>query len=89
MKTTNTAAMLHFIYNSKVVSVLVSHSLDEGVFVLQVPYYPPVEVIGDYSTPRCEQIIRDSLGQAVHNLSDLEVVQVGAWRMEALVASSY
>lgn len=59
---TDTQAMLHFIYNTKVVSVLVSHSVAEGIFVLQVPYYPPVETINDYTKSRCEQIIRDSLG---------------------------
>lgn len=57
------AAMLHFIYNSKVVSVLVCHDVQEGEFVLQVPYFPPVETIQDYKNnkDRCMKLILDSL----------------------------
>jgi hypothetical protein len=57
------AAMLHFIYNSRVVSVLVCHDVQEGNFVLQVPYFPPVESIEDYklNSKRCHQLILDSL----------------------------
>ena len=40
--------MLHFIYNTRVVCVLVSHDIRNGEFVLQVPYYPPIEEVGDY-----------------------------------------
>ena len=39
------AAMLHFIYNSKTVCVLVNHDLALGEFVLQVPFYPPIESV--------------------------------------------
>jgi len=57
------AAMLHFIYNSNVVSVLVNHDVKEGIFVLQVPYFPPVESIQDYKSnkDRCISLILDSL----------------------------
>ena len=57
--------MLHFIYNSKVVCVLVSHDIREGEFVLQVPFYPPVETVQDYSSDpeRCLQIVKDSIGE--------------------------
>ena len=55
--------MLHFIYNSRTVCVLVSHDITRGEFVLQVPYYPPVEDLDDYrdNLDRCLEIIRDSL----------------------------
>jgi hypothetical protein len=55
--------MLHFIYNSRVVSVLVCHDVQEGNFVLQVPYFPPIESIQDYRSnkERCIQLILDSL----------------------------
>lgn len=57
------AAMLHFIYNSKTVCVLVNHDLALGEFVLQVPFYPPIESVQDYQkdNKRCLQIIKDSL----------------------------
>ena len=35
-------AMLYWVYNEKTVNVLVCHDIKEGVFVLQVPYFPPV-----------------------------------------------
>lgn len=55
--------MLHFIYNENVVCVLVSHDIKSGEFVLQVPYYPPVEEIADYKEnhKRCLRIVMDSL----------------------------
>lgn len=55
----NNTSMLHFVYNSSVVCVLVSHSVEDGNFVLQVPYYPPVETIEDYrkDPQRCLKII--------------------------------
>jgi len=55
-------SMLHFIYNPNTVSVLVSHDIQQGEFVLQVPYYPPIEHIDDYrlNSNRCQKIIQDA-----------------------------
>ena len=55
--------MLHFVYNKAVVSVLVCHDIQEGEFVLQYPYFPPVESIDDYKNnrSRCTKLIIDSL----------------------------
>jgi hypothetical protein len=47
------AAMLHFVYNANIVSVLVCHDMQQGEFVVQVPFVPPVESIGDYDRSRC------------------------------------
>lgn len=57
------SAMLHFIYNKNTVSVLVNHDIKQGEFVLQVPFYPPVETIEDYknSPEKCLQVVRDAL----------------------------
>lgn len=42
--------MLHFIYGQKVVGILVNHSLEEGVFVMQIPnYLPVVDLLTHYS----------------------------------------
>lgn len=49
----NLHAMLHFIYNQKTVSVLVSHDQSTSEFVLQVPYFPPIENESDYGSDRC------------------------------------
>jgi hypothetical protein len=57
------SAMLHFIFNASNVSVLVTHDLNplNSSFVLQVPYFPPVESKQDYGTERCTQIVLDAL----------------------------
>ena len=36
-------AMLYFIYNKDVVCVLVAHHFESGEFVMQLPYFPPVQ----------------------------------------------
>ena len=54
-----------------------------------MPYYPPVENSDDYSEARCLQLIRDSLGDNASQILDFKIIQVGSWRMEALVASAY
>jgi hypothetical protein len=78
-------AMLHFVYNSQVVSVLVCHDINQGEFVLQYPFFPPVEHIQDYkdSRSKCEKLILDSLigdftgsfGRAALK-EDMELIQV-------------
>lgn len=50
-------SMLHFVYNSSIVCVLVSHEPASGEFVLQVPYYPPIETVDDFTASRCLDII--------------------------------
>lgn len=36
-------AMLYFVYNEAVVCVLVAHRFETGEFVMQLPYFPPVQ----------------------------------------------
>ena len=87
------ASMLHFIYNPNIVCVLVSHDVHEGEFVLQVPYYPPIEQLDDYrlNSSRCQKVIYDACF-ATDNISkdfQAQIVDVNSWRMEAVVADSY
>lgn len=54
--------MLYFLYNSDAVAVLVCHDIEQGEFVLQVPYFPPVESVDDYmDVEKCKQIVRKSI----------------------------
>ena len=84
-------SMLHFVYNSRVVCVLVSHSVKEGEFVLQVPFYPPVETIDDYrlNPSRCLKIITDACFEKLPEKFEAEIVDINSWRMEAVVAERY
>jgi len=36
-------AMLYFVYNADVVCVLVAHHFETGEFVMQLPYFPPLQ----------------------------------------------
>ena len=51
--------MLYFLYNSDLVSVLVCHDIEEGEFVLQIPYYPPIESVKeDYTYDKCLEKVK-------------------------------
>lgn len=45
-------AMLYFLYN-KEISVMVAHNLDEGDFILHVPFFPLVHSLQDYTPEIC------------------------------------
>jgi hypothetical protein len=55
--------MLYFLYNKDIVAVLVCHDIEGGEFVLQVPYFPPIESIDDYKKDhqRCLQIVNKAI----------------------------
>ena len=50
-------------YNKDIVAVLVCHDIEGGEFVLQVPYFPPIESIDDYKKDhqRCLQIVNKAI----------------------------
>lgn len=88
--------MLYFIYNEKVISVLVCHDIEAGEFVLQVPFYPPFESLSDYkdSTRSIEIIKRSFFSEDLRNTqevrdADIKIKNVNSWRMEGIVATSY
>ena len=51
LKQSNKHAMLHFVFNKKIVGILVNHSIDKtGTFVLQLPNYEPfVDLVKVYT----------------------------------------
>jgi hypothetical protein len=81
--------MLHFIYNKRIVCVLVSHDIDQGEFVLQVPYFPPIQTLDDYKHSRCLKLIEGACFPAGTSRCEVNILNVNAWRMESVVASSY
>ena len=42
--------MLYFVFNREVIAVLVAHNIEQGIWNLQLPYYPPHQVIGSTLT---------------------------------------
>ncbi|KAK9675449.1 hypothetical protein RND81_11G007900 [Saponaria officinalis] len=78
--------MLFFIFNTDAIGVLVAHDLQQGEFVLQVPYYPPQQKLEDFKSKMCEQLIFKLVG---HELDDIAVIDVKPWVMHAEVAEKF
>ncbi|KAL9246560.1 hypothetical protein vseg_020078 [Gypsophila vaccaria] len=78
--------MLFFIFNTEAIGVLVAHDLQQGEFVLQVPYYPPQQKFEDFKPKMCEQLIFKLVG---HELEDVDVKDVKPWVMHAEVAEKF
>ncbi|EOA15760.1 hypothetical protein CARUB_v10006897mg [Capsella rubella] len=78
--------MLFFIFNTEGIGVLVAHDLQQGEFVLQIPYYPPQQSLSDFSPEMCKMLIFNLVG---HELSDLDVADIKPWVMHAEVAEKF
>ncbi|XP_010519667.1 PREDICTED: uncharacterized protein LOC104799053 isoform X2 [Tarenaya hassleriana] len=78
--------MLFFIFNTEAIGVLVAHDLQQGEFVLQIPYYPPQQTLSDFSPEICKMLIFKLVGQ---ELADCNVVDVKPWVMHAEVAEKF
>ncbi|GAX80176.1 hypothetical protein CEUSTIGMA_g7614.t1 [Chlamydomonas eustigma] len=80
-------AMLYFVFNAEVVTVLVAHTIREGEFVAQVPFFPPLQSIDEFTEDVCLSIIQAASG--LSNLVDVQIKQVRTWTMSAEVASRF
>ncbi|KAK3014219.1 hypothetical protein RJ639_008964 [Escallonia herrerae] len=94
--------MLFFIFNTDAIGVLVAHDLDQGEFVLQMPFYPPQQKFEDFSSEvsvlagvlfsceilleMCERLIYKLVGR---NLADMDVIDIKPWVMHAEVVEKY
>jgi len=96
------AAMLYFVFNAGVAGAVVAHNLEKGEFVLQAPFFPPLQRASDFTSDRIEALCRSSLfgttaggrgggsgdGEEEESVGkdDLEVRGVRAWKMRARVS---
>ncbi|XP_012085624.1 2,4-dichlorophenol 6-monooxygenase isoform X2 [Jatropha curcas] len=78
--------MLFFIFNTEAIGVLVAHDLEQGEFILQVPFYPPQQKVGDFSPKICEKLIFKLVGR---ELSDINVIEIKPWVMHAEVSEKF
>ena len=78
-------AMLYFVYNPHVVGVIVSHNMEHGDFVAQIPFFPPVEKVSKYTKEYCLNLLWKAIGE---NL-DLNIRNIKPWTMSALVANHF
>ena len=55
----NEHGMLYFLYNEDTISVLVCHDIQEGEFVLQIPYYPKIQSFkDDFTAEKCLEMVK-------------------------------
>ncbi|XP_065876781.1 uncharacterized protein [Euphorbia lathyris] len=78
--------MLFFIFNTEAIGVLVAHDLQQGEFILQVPFYPPQQSVSDFNPQICKKLILKLVGQ---ELRDIEVMEIKPWVMHAEVAEKF
>ncbi|KAK1575297.1 hypothetical protein Q3G72_004268 [Acer saccharum] len=71
--------MLFFVFNTEVIGVLVAHDLKQGEFVLQ-------QNLEDFSPEICKKLIIILVGR---ELSNVDVIDVKPWVMNAEVAEKY
>lgn len=91
-------AMLHFVYNPRLVGAFVCHDGKRGEWVLQVPFFPPFQAAEDFDETRVRDIIWSGLvGTArphddnldCNNHLGFEILSVRPWTMSSLVAQRY
>ncbi|WIA08637.1 hypothetical protein OEZ85_008065 [Tetradesmus obliquus] len=98
-------AMLYFVFNRQIVAVVVAHDLEQGEFVAQVPYYPPLQSPADFTPEVCRQLIADAAGWSLAQLQQpaaaaaagaagpgqhgFQLHSVKSWAMSAVVAEDY
>ena len=51
-------SMLHFIFNEKFICVLITYDVENGEFVLQIPFFPKIGKKENYNKDLCENILR-------------------------------
>ena len=88
-------AMLYFIYNEVMISVFICHDMEEGNWVLQIPYMPPYQ--SPPSDEECSHILLSGLIGAMGTTSKsssfssncFEIVSIRPWVMTASIAEEY
>ncbi|CAM8880765.1 unnamed protein product [Rhodiola kirilowii] len=78
--------MLFFIFNTEAIGVLVAHDLEQGEFVLQIPFYPPQQNLEDFTPKMCNKLIAKLVGR---ELADVDVIDIKPWIMHAEVAEKF
>lgn len=67
------------------IGITIVHS-SPGEFVFQIPYFPPVQLLEDFTAAECRRRIQEALGDKT---LDIDVHSVQSWAMTAQVATHY
>ncbi|KRX06856.1 hypothetical protein PPERSA_11501 [Pseudocohnilembus persalinus] len=90
-------AMLHFIYNSDIQCCLVNHTKEDGMFVLQIPVYPPYQNLVDPKLSKQEQntqaikIVNNCLDNKFFKLNEqnTKIQNIGFWNLSCMQTENY
>ncbi len=74
-----------FTFTPRGIGITIVHS-SPGEFVFQIPYFPPVQRLEDFTADECRRRIHDALGD---NTLPVDVYSVQSWAMTAQVATHY
>ncbi|KAL2641956.1 hypothetical protein R1flu_009543 [Riccia fluitans] len=77
--------MLYFVFNARVIAVIVAHDLEAGEFIAQIPFYPPQQRFEDFSPSVCSDLIRDVAGLPK---LEVDIRTIKRWVMHAQVAET-
>ena len=89
MRRLQNQAMLHFVYNSKLVGVFVCHDGNKGEWVLQIPFFPPYQTMDDFDPNYVRELVWAGLGVPPENKFNIDILSIRPWTMTSLVAKEY
>ena len=67
------------------ISVIVAHDMEDGDFVAQIPFFPPIEKVSKYTKDYCLNLLWKAIGEDV----DLSIKNIKPWTMSAVVADTF
>lgn len=87
-------AMLYFVFNQKMIGVFVAHDPLRNEWVCQIPIFPPYQSIEDYCENDIKEIIIAGIdsnpsSKNAYNQTDIQILSVKTWTMNAEVSSKY
>lgn len=93
IKRKNMHAMLYFIYNTKIATILVNHNTDIGEFVLQTPFFPPIEDIKNVTSKVAMKMILQAINSDKSSDEQItkidEILNIGQWKMSACASDTF
>ncbi|CAM6010703.1 unnamed protein product [Sphagnum balticum] len=82
--------MLYFVFNQRVIAVIVGHNLEAGEFIAQIPFYPPQQQFEEFT----EKVAKTSTALSIANFKAAMAVPAAlgldpsAARLNAVVSAS-
>ncbi len=93
MERMETVGMLHFVFNEALVGAFVCHNLEDGEWVLQIPYFPPYQEAVDFTEQKVRQMVKAGLtggsDDTDNSINHIDILSIKPWTMSSTVAQRY